>query len=113
MDGYAYRKARQLEHYNISVSSEHNKLNNLLQNCRKYQTERQYITKPINEEEAAFPIAYAIVGYKHAFQIERLLRSIYRPQNIYCIHIDIRNSSLEVFQTLKVWLLPLLSYFLS
>ena len=35
-----------------------------------------------------FPIAFGIVMYKDAAQVENLLRAIYRPQNIYCVQVD-------------------------
>ena len=38
--------------------------------------------------EAAFPLAFSVLMYKDIEQVERLLRAIYRPQNIYCIHVD-------------------------
>ena len=36
--------------------------------------------------------SYIIVNWR---QVERLLRAIYRPQNVYCIHVDL-NSPAEV-----------------
>ena len=41
-------------------------------------------------------IAYVIVAYKGAALIERLLRAIYMPQNIYCLHLD--KKSPEIFK---------------
>jgi hypothetical protein len=58
------------------------------QDCPSFIAQRRYVTSPITEEEAEFPIAYSIVMYYAAGQAERLLRAIYRPQNYYCIHID-------------------------
>lgn len=68
------------------------------QNCETFQRRFGYITSPLTEEERDFPLAYSILMYKDVEQVERLLRTIYRPQNSYCIHIDaktkpaIRNS---------------------
>ncbi|XP_071131554.1 beta-1,3-galactosyl-O-glycosyl-glycoprotein beta-1,6-N-acetylglucosaminyltransferase-like [Mytilus edulis] len=56
--------------------------------CQQYISETGFITSSLTEEEENFPIAYSIVVYKHIEQVERLLRSIYRPQNVYCIHCD-------------------------
>ncbi|XP_076075757.1 beta-1,3-galactosyl-O-glycosyl-glycoprotein beta-1,6-N-acetylglucosaminyltransferase-like [Mytilus galloprovincialis] len=56
--------------------------------CQQYIHETGFITSSLTEEEENFPIAYSIVVYKHIEQVERLLRSIYRPQNVYCIHCD-------------------------
>lgn len=58
------------------------------ENCSSFMLERKYVTSPVSDEEASFPIAYSIVVYKDVEQLERLIRAIYRPQNIYCIHID-------------------------
>ncbi|CAG5094609.1 Oidioi.mRNA.OKI2018_I69.XSR.g13707.t1.cds [Oikopleura dioica] len=56
--------------------------------CDSFIKKRKYITAPLSDREAEFPIAYAIVAYEKAGEVERLLRSIYRPQNVYCIHAD-------------------------
>ena len=61
-------------------------------NCSTFQRMRQYPMYPMSPEEEAFPIAYAMMMYKHAEMAERLLRSVYRPQNIYCIHVDIKSA---------------------
>ena len=43
---------------------------------------------PLSDAELNFPLAYSIVIHKNAGMVERLLRSIYRPQNFYCFHVD-------------------------
>ncbi|XP_053400631.1 N-acetyllactosaminide beta-1,6-N-acetylglucosaminyl-transferase-like [Mercenaria mercenaria] len=60
----------------------------MTKNCTSFINDRGYITHHLTEEERNFPIAYSILMYKNAEQAERLLRAIYRPQNIYCIHVD-------------------------
>ncbi len=53
----------------------------------------------ISEKEANFPLGYVILmSYsKHSVQqYIRLLRFIYRPQNIYCIHIDQKSPPLWI-----------------
>ena len=57
-------------------------------NCEKYIKETGYITSSLTEEEERFPIAYSILVFKDIQQVEKLLRTIYRPQNVYCIHSD-------------------------
>lgn len=42
----------------------------------------------VSEVEKNFPIAYIFVVYTNAGQILRLLKAIYRPHNLYCIHPD-------------------------
>ncbi|XP_077979456.1 beta-1,3-galactosyl-O-glycosyl-glycoprotein beta-1,6-N-acetylglucosaminyltransferase-like [Glandiceps talaboti] len=57
-------------------------------NCTKFKQDRGYFHKPVTIEEKEFPLAFGIYMYKSVFQVEQLLRTIYRPQNIYCIHVD-------------------------
>ena len=46
-----------------------------------------FYVSPMEEE---FPLAYMLVVHTSARQVIRLLKAIYRPQNIYCIHPDAR-----------------------
>ena len=39
-------------------------------------------------EDSTYSIAFSILLYKDVALMERLLRNIYRPQHIYCIHVD-------------------------
>uniref|UniRef100_A0A668APY9 Glucosaminyl (N-acetyl) transferase 3, mucin type n=1 Tax=Myripristis murdjan TaxID=586833 RepID=A0A668APY9_9TELE len=59
---------------------------NATQDCRKFKLSRKYITFPLSEEEDNFPLAYSMVVHHKNF--ERLLRAIYAPQNVYCVHVD-------------------------
>lgn len=43
---------------------------------------------PATNEEKKFPIAYTILAYKNFEQLLRLLRVLYRPWNLICIHVD-------------------------
>jgi len=61
-------------------------------NCTKFVAERKYAVRPVNSEEATFPLAFSILMFKDVEQFERLLRAIYRPQNLYCIHVDNKSS---------------------
>ena len=38
--------------------------------------------------ERQFPLAFLMVIHNHPQQVVRLLRVLYRPQNVYCIHVD-------------------------
>ncbi|OWF51496.1 beta-1,3-galactosyl-O-glycosyl-glycoprotein beta-1,6-N-acetylglucosaminyltransferase-like [Mizuhopecten yessoensis] len=58
-----------------------------VQNCTIFK--QSYITSYLTREEKEFPLAYSLLVYKDLMQVERLLRAIYRPQNVYCIHIDL------------------------
>ncbi|XP_029430354.1 beta-1,3-galactosyl-O-glycosyl-glycoprotein beta-1,6-N-acetylglucosaminyltransferase 3-like [Rhinatrema bivittatum] len=69
---------------------------NITKDCSLYKETRKFITIPLSREEASFPIAYSIVIHKNIEMFERLLRAIYTPQNIYCVHVD--GKSPEVFK---------------
>ncbi|XP_012659709.1 N-acetyllactosaminide beta-1,6-N-acetylglucosaminyl-transferase isoform X1 [Otolemur garnettii] len=56
--------------------------------CYEYKVQSHYITEPLSEEEAAFPLAYVVTIHKDFSTFERLFRAIYMPQNIYCVHLD-------------------------
>ena len=68
--------------------------------CNTYIKTRKYIMKPVSSEEANFPLAFTLSVYTHAGQVEQLLRAIYRPQNYYCIHVDLKAVDL-VYQSLS------------
>jgi Core-2/I-Branching enzyme len=61
--------------------------------CEHFIAKRHYTMRPLHEEEAQFSIAYSILVFRDVEQFERLLRSIYRPQNFYCVHVDRKSSS--------------------
>lgn len=56
----------------------------------------------ISGEEWSFPLAFAMNVHSNPQQIIRLLRVIYRPHNLYCIHYDQKTSDAvkKVFNTL-------------
>ena len=63
---------------------------NATKDCEWYKQARGYITSPLTRDEEDFPIAYSILIYKDLEMVERLFRMIYRPQNRYCIHVDLK-----------------------
>ncbi|WAQ94660.1 GCNT1-like protein, partial [Mya arenaria] len=69
------------------------KYGNLTSNCTHFVTHRGYITDAFTEEEKQFPIAFSILIHTEVKQAETLLRAIYRPQNLYCIHVDTKSSA--------------------
>uniref|UniRef100_UPI0037E84D78 beta-1,3-galactosyl-O-glycosyl-glycoprotein beta-1,6-N-acetylglucosaminyltransferase 3 n=1 Tax=Semicossyphus pulcher TaxID=241346 RepID=UPI0037E84D78 len=69
---------------------------NETKNCGAYIEKRGFITEPLSEEERDFPIAYSFVIHEKIEMFERLLRAVYTPQNIYCVHMDQKSS--ETFQ---------------
>ncbi|XP_040898197.1 beta-1,3-galactosyl-O-glycosyl-glycoprotein beta-1,6-N-acetylglucosaminyltransferase-like [Toxotes jaculatrix] len=73
---------------------------NATQDCTKFKLSRKYLTIPLSQEEEDFPLAYSIVAHHKVQNFERLLRAIYAPQNIYCIHVD-NKSDASVFSAIK------------
>ncbi|XP_061487186.1 beta-1,3-galactosyl-O-glycosyl-glycoprotein beta-1,6-N-acetylglucosaminyltransferase 7-like isoform X1 [Rhineura floridana] len=61
-------------------------------NCSTLQKELHFITSPLSEEEGNFSLAYIITIHKELDMFIKLLRAIYVPQNVYCIHIDEKSS---------------------
>ncbi|KAL3886799.1 hypothetical protein ACJMK2_026770 [Sinanodonta woodiana] len=61
---------------------------NMTKDCEKFRKERGYIMSPLTHMEENFPIAFSLLLFKDVGQAERLLRAVYRPQNLYCIHVD-------------------------
>ncbi|GCB62010.1 beta-1,3-galactosyl-O-glycosyl-glycoprotein beta-1,6-N-acetylglucosaminyltransferase-like [Scyliorhinus torazame] len=63
--------------------------------CSNFTKVQRYITFPLSKEEEEFPIAYSVVIHHRIDMFEKLLRTIYAPQNVYCIHVD--KKSPEIF----------------
>nr|XP_033776690.1 beta-1,3-galactosyl-O-glycosyl-glycoprotein beta-1,6-N-acetylglucosaminyltransferase 3-like [Geotrypetes seraphini] len=61
---------------------------NLTKDCNHYKMSRRFIPIPLSKEEENYPIAYSMVIHEQIEMFERLLRAIYNPQNIYCVHVD-------------------------
>ncbi|XP_049578172.1 beta-1,3-galactosyl-O-glycosyl-glycoprotein beta-1,6-N-acetylglucosaminyltransferase 3 [Syngnathus scovelli] len=66
---------------------------NATQDCQAYKTRRGLFMVPLSEEEKDFPIAYSMVIHGQIEMFERLLRAIYMPQNIYCVHVDRKSTA--------------------
>ena len=67
----------------------------LTENCNCFRSDLGYFVSPEDtiDEERRFPIAFSLLTYENLEQTERLLRLIYRPHNIYCIHVDAKSSA--------------------
>ncbi|KAM4615896.1 beta-1,3-galactosyl-O-glycosyl-glycoprotein beta-1,6-N-acetylglucosaminyltransferase-like [Polymixia lowei] len=61
---------------------------NATKDCRKFKLSRKYLTFPLSKEEEDFPLAYSMVVHHKVQNFEQLLRAIYAPQNVYCVHVD-------------------------
>ena len=60
-------------------------------NCSSFAANRGYLSHHVTIDELEFPVAFSILMYENVEQVERLLRLIYRPQNVYCIHVDAKS----------------------
>ena len=58
--------------------------------CDCFRSDLGYFVSPedTTDNERQFPIAFSLLTYENLEQTERLLRLIYRPHNVYCIHVD-------------------------
>ncbi|XP_007903534.1 beta-1,3-galactosyl-O-glycosyl-glycoprotein beta-1,6-N-acetylglucosaminyltransferase 4 isoform X1 [Callorhinchus milii] len=78
---------------NDIVDLEDEDVASMVLNCDQYLHLRGYHSDPISEEELGYPLAFSLVVHKNAIMVERVLRAIYMPQNLYCIHYDQKSSS--------------------
>ncbi|NP_001088629.1 beta-1,3-galactosyl-O-glycosyl-glycoprotein beta-1,6-N-acetylglucosaminyltransferase 3 precursor [Xenopus laevis] len=69
---------------------------NATSDCKFFRERRKYITFSLSQVEQDFPIAYSMVIHDNIEMFERLLRAVYTPHNIYCVHVD--KKSPESFQ---------------
>ena len=51
----------------------------------------------LRDMELSFPIAFIFVVYESPEQFLRLLKVLYRPHNVYCIHPDIKSKYYQFF----------------
>jgi len=51
----------------------------------------------ISDAEKNYPVAYGVLAHNKAKQLAHLLSSIYAPQNLYCVHVDLKSS--EAFKS--------------
>ncbi|XP_034061664.1 beta-1,3-galactosyl-O-glycosyl-glycoprotein beta-1,6-N-acetylglucosaminyltransferase 7 isoform X2 [Gymnodraco acuticeps] len=82
-----YRRDCQLESY----------IMNSRMQCSNLTRDLHFITKPLSREEEYYPLAFIVTVHKELELFVRLLRAIYMPQNVYCIHVD--NKASVEYQT--------------
>lgn len=72
---------------------------NKMHNCSWLQ---EYFSDNLynSELEKSFPLAFTFVVYDSPQQVLRLIRLLYRPQNVYCIHYDVKSQHKQFFQSL-------------
>ncbi|KAJ8259556.1 hypothetical protein GJAV_G00170790 [Gymnothorax javanicus] len=60
--------------------------------CSHLARDLHFITTALSKEEEEYPLAFIITIHKELEMFARLLRAVYAPQNVYCIHVDGRAS---------------------
>jgi hypothetical protein len=60
--------------------------------CALFRDVREYDKHVVTRIEKEFPLAFTILTNENAEQFERFLRLIYRPHNVYCVHVDAKSS---------------------
>ncbi|KAK6963522.1 Beta-1 3-galactosyl-O-glycosyl-glycoprotein beta-1 6-N-acetylglucosaminyltransferase [Biomphalaria glabrata] len=73
---------------------------NVTQNCETFAGQRGHVTSSVNFEEERFLIAFSLMVYSDVEMVERLFRSIDRPQNYYCIHLDRKSRFLRAVSSI-------------
>ncbi|XP_061822224.1 beta-1,3-galactosyl-O-glycosyl-glycoprotein beta-1,6-N-acetylglucosaminyltransferase 4-like [Nerophis lumbriciformis] len=63
-------------------------LHNLTADCSHFLQVRGYKDVCATEKERHFHLAYSLVVHKYAWMVERLIRALYSPSNVFCIHYD-------------------------
>ncbi|TNN13133.1 N-acetyllactosaminide beta-1,6-N-acetylglucosaminyl-transferase [Schistosoma japonicum] len=60
---------------------------------RKCRNFKLFYGHPVESsmEERQFPLAFSLSIHENIEQVSRLLRLIYRPHNLYCIHVDLKS----------------------
>ncbi|GAA6105318.1 beta-1,3-galactosyl-O-glycosyl-glycoprotein beta-1,6-N-acetylglucosaminyltransferase 4 [Tachysurus ichikawai] len=92
MDPVALGKSLKLRK-KISPTPNDKVIVNVTLDCEQFLALRRYNEVQVSEQELSFPLAYSLVVHKDAYLVERLLRAIYFPHNIYCIHYDLKSAS--------------------
>jgi hypothetical protein len=68
-----------------------------LANCSVLLSKRPSITD--NATQESYPLAYSIVVHRNSSEVARLVRAIYRPYHLFCIHVDLKAN--DVFRDLS------------
>ncbi|TSM86005.1 Beta-1,3-galactosyl-O-glycosyl-glycoprotein beta-1,6-N-acetylglucosaminyltransferase 4 [Bagarius yarrelli] len=91
LDPVEIGKSLEIRHRDI-VDLDDESVVSFTEDCPKYLSARGYSGSFVTEEERDFPLAYSLVVHKNLPMVERIIRAIYSPTNIYCIHYDQKSS---------------------
>ena len=72
----------------------------MLEKVKSCQWLREYFSNNLynSKLELEFPLAFTFVVYDSPQQVLRLLRLLYRPQNLYCLHCDVKSPHRHFFE---------------
>jgi len=87
-DHAAIEAAQNVQRKSLSDDEVHK----LASDCNRLRHLGEYQMTPVRAADEELPIAFTILVHLNAEQFERLLRVIYRPQNVYCVHVDTKSS---------------------
>lgn len=73
---------------------------NLTSDCSFFLDSRGYNDVCMSQEEKHFPLAFSLVVHKNGWMVERLIKALYSPNNIFCVHYD-NKSSAEFVDAIK------------
>ena len=83
-----HKEARQwMKDHPVKMKPDEDYMNTSV-DCARYRLSHGFHMEAVSPEEADFPIAFNIIMHRDIQQIERVFRAIYRPHNVYCIHVD-------------------------
>lgn len=86
------RVREQNQNWNGTQNSKHFFEWSLTGNCTRIRDEF-FDNFYVSREEMNFPLAFSLSIHDNPQQVVRLLKVIYRPHNLYCIHYDLKTSS--------------------
>ncbi|CAF0945015.1 unnamed protein product [Didymodactylos carnosus] len=58
--------------------------------CSEFIELNGFYSRPITAIEYNYTIAFTILAYKHFYQFQVLLRTLYSRSNFHCIHVDVK-----------------------
>ncbi|XP_076436575.1 beta-1,3-galactosyl-O-glycosyl-glycoprotein beta-1,6-N-acetylglucosaminyltransferase 3-like [Babylonia areolata] len=59
--------------------------------CKSWRRKRGFERWPVTAEEAQFPLAFSFKVHKDPDMFVRLLSVVWRPHNVYCVHVDFKS----------------------
>jgi hypothetical protein len=86
----------------ILTENELGQLNSEASSYLSFKKDCSLFTRPIgiSDEEITYPLAFTILIHSNLDQFDFLLRTIYRKNNYYCIHVDLK-TPVKLYQAIK------------